>query len=152
MPDTAVIDSPSTATVEAPSAPVAPSTETVSTSNTESTQPAPGRTGPSYQERADRLTGKARDHYRLTGDLTAAERKQTKTSDAPADSSTATEEPGPPRVQTEPASGPGEPKPSRQDRDWVNLRKKNADNERELTAVKAKLEVYSPGPPRRGPS
>jgi hypothetical protein len=79
----------------------------------------------------------------LTGDLEAAERKMgTPKSDAPADSSPAAPKPGAsPDAQTEPASGPGEPKP-KADRDWRATRQRLAELERENTTYKAKLEVY----------
>lgn len=141
MPEDAVIDQP-VSEVAAP----APAVEAPSHEVTES---APESSGPSYQERTEALTGKARDHWKLTGNLDEAEAMVKKTSDAPADSSPA--KPGE-QSQTEPASGPGEPKGNRQDRDWKNLREKVSNYERELTATKAKLEVYERERAASGPS
>jgi hypothetical protein len=159
--ETQVIDSPSSssAAVDAPpsaSAPAAaasePQTSTVDNRSTDT----PGRTGPSRSERIEALRGKARDHYRLTGDLNTAEAKMGKTkSDAPAASSPASDSSQPGAsidAQTEAASGPAEPKPSRQDRDWRNLREKTSTLERELLAAKAKLEVYERERAGSGPS
>jgi hypothetical protein len=152
MDDTEVLESPSPAP-DAASTPTAAASEPPNAPSAPTTEP--GRTGPSYQERVDSLRGPAREHYRRTGDLHAAEGKmpgRPKNSDAPPESSTGTD-PGTPRVQTEPASGPGEQKKeTRQDRDWKTLRSKAVDQERELTALRAKLEVYERQSAGRGAS
>lgn len=126
--------------------------EATHTPTAEPTPAAPERTGPSYQDRVGKLKGAAYDHYRKTGNLDEAEAKMpgrpAKNSDATADSSTAT--PGTPRVQTETASGTVEPKPTRQDRDWVKTRQRLAELERENIALKAETDVYKRESAARG--
>jgi hypothetical protein len=142
MPDTPVLDSSaSTTAVDAPSAP-APATDSTPAGDTARESSSAGRTGPSYQERTDALRGKAREHYRLTGNLDEAERLSVrKKSDASAESSPATE-PGADNAQTEAASGTAEQRGTRQDRDWRATRQRLADLERQNTEFKAKLDVY----------
>ena len=121
----------------------------VATESTETPPPAAETLPtPTRSERINALTGKGREHWRLTGNLEAAEGKiQPKTSTEETSSPGAEES-----ARTEPASGPGSEQQqnvprgtesrTRQDRNFRSLSEKASTLERELIETKAKLSVY----------
>lgn len=93
-----------------------------------------------YGERISGLRGKAAQHYKLTGDVDAAEQMMTP---APTESNE-TQSGAVDAAQTETASDPAIPReqPKGRDRDWNKIREKASTLERDNIALKAKLEVY----------
>lgn len=101
----------------------------------------------SRSERINALHGKAKDHYRMTGDVDAAEKLMTPKASSEEASSEETQPAAAEAAETEAAPGTAKPEQqpttrTKQDRNFREVTKRADAAERENIALKARLDVY----------